>query len=107
MEGRGSDRDVGDDVRSPRDEAVFQRRDAGFGYQGDRGENGHGSKDAVGVERVLSRGDHQPQTLDGAQVFAHDGADQGEAEAGVQTGDDPAERGRNREARGKLEPDKR
>src|SRR5438270_2058939 len=47
-----SDRDVGDDVRSPADKPVLEGRDPCFGQQGNRGQDGHGSKHAVRVERV-------------------------------------------------------
>ena len=78
--------------RAPGQQATFEQGDQVLGDQRDDGDDEHPGEDAVRVETALRWSDDQADAVLGAEHLADEGADDGEAEGGVQAGDDPGQR---------------
>ena len=83
-------------IRFPSQQPPFQPRHARADDHDDDAEHGHAGKDAGRVERALGLRDHVAQTARRAQILSHNRAHHRESEAGLQAGEDPGQRARDR-----------
>ena len=89
--------------RTPGENALLEQRDEELGGQRDDGHDRHAGEDGVRVEPALRLADDKADTALGAKDLADQRTDDGEAEGGVQAGDDPGQRGRDGDVAGDLE----
>src|SRR5581483_1549611 len=75
--------------RFPDEQAVLDGREAQVDDDDDHRQDEHSGEDAGAVEGAFGELDHVAQAFGSSEVFAHDGADEGEADGGVQAGEDP------------------
>src|SRR5690348_3285399 len=90
--------------RPPPQQSLLQGGDQSLGDQRDHRDHDHAGEHAVGIEVVLRVADEQPHPFVRAEQLADDGADEREAEADVQAGEDPGERRRQHHVPRRLPP---
>ncbi len=73
----------------PAEEVAFEAVDAGTDAENDGGKDCHPREDSGGIKDAFGLGDHVADSFRGAEVFADDDGDDGEADGDVETGEDP------------------
>src|ERR1700730_4074962 len=84
-----------DTTGSPLDEPVFERSDESLGDKREDSQHEHPCEHAIDIEGVTGVVDELAEARCGAEQFPDDGADDGEAEADVEAGENPGEGRRN------------
>src|SRR5690606_25082965 len=76
--------------RLPDHEATFHQADDAVQNEGEDGQDDDAGVDGVDVERAFGLQDEVAYAAGGTQVFTDDGADECQADGGVQAGENPA-----------------